>query len=337
MLYSVPVVLVGAVLFVLLLLNLVLLPKRRQSKDLHDELLTHAVVTGGSSGIGLSIAKDIVKKECQYVTLIARTKQTLEEAKNMLEEYATSIGSPTIIKIISVDISDANKIKEEAEKLSKSEVPNVTMLFNVAGTSTSASFLDTDYEEFGRLMNINYLGTAYATKAFLPHMKTGRKAPRAIVFTSSQAGQVGVYGFTAYAASKSALRGFAEALHMEIARDNITVQVAYPPDTDTPGYKDEQIGKPEETRLISETSGLFQPEKVAESIVASALKPRPPFMIYFGLEGWMLATLTAGMCPLQTNVNALCQIFLMGLLRFVSLFYLMDFRRIVEKIGKKNK
>lgn len=260
-LYSIPVVFVGAVLFVLLLLNLVLLPRRRKSKELHNELLTHAVVTGGSSGIGLSIAKDLVKRKCQYVTLIARTKQKLEEAKIMLKEYATSIGSPTIITILSVDVSDAIKIDEEAKKLSVSGIPNITMLFNVAGTSTSASFLDTDYKEFDRLMNINYLGTAYATKAFLPYMRTGRKAPRAIVFTSSQAGQVGVYGFTAYSASKSALRGFAEALHMEVARDNITVQVAYPPDTDTPGFALEQVEKPEETRLISETSGLFQPEK----------------------------------------------------------------------------
>jgi len=71
------------------------------------------------------------------------------------------------------------------------------------------------------------------------------------------------------------------------------------------------------------------------SIVTSALKRRPPFMVYFGLEGWMLSTLTAGMSPLQTNVNGLCQIFLMGLLRFISLFYLMDFRRIIEKAGDK--
>ena len=69
-------------------------------------------------------------------------------------------------------------------------------------------------------------------------------------------------------------------------------------------------------------------------MVSSALSRQPPFVVYFGLEGWMLSTLTAGMSPVQTNVNALCQILLMGLLRFVSLFYLMDFRRIVQKVKK---
>ena len=135
------------------------------------------------------------------------------------------------------------------------------MLFNVAGTSTAASMVDTDYKEFHRLMSINYLGSAYTTKAFLPYMISPNRAPRAIIFTSSQAGQLGVYGFTAYSASKYALRGLAEALHMEVAQDNISVQMAFPPDTDTPGFEMEQIDKPEETRLISETSGLFQPER----------------------------------------------------------------------------
>jgi 3-dehydrosphinganine reductase len=139
------------------------------------------------------------------------------------------------------------------------------MLFNVAGTSTSAAFVDTDYKEFLRLVDINYLGSAYATRAFLPHMiskgTTDHPHPRAIVFTSSQAGQLGVYGYTAYSASKYALRGLAEALQMEVARDNVSVQLAFPPDTDTPGFEEEQIGKPEETKLISQTSGLFSADR----------------------------------------------------------------------------
>ena len=89
----------------------------------------------------------------------------------------------------------------------------------------------------------------------------GNGFPRTIVFTSSAAGQVGVYGFTAYSPTKFALRGFAEALQMELSNDNISVQVVYPPDTDTPGYKLEQIGKPKETHLISESAGLFRPEE----------------------------------------------------------------------------
>ena len=60
------------------------------------------------------------------------------------------------------------------------------------------------------------------------------------------------------------------------------------------------------------------------------MQPQPPFDIYFGLDGWMLATLTAGMSPVTGVADAVCQVALMGLLRLVSLFYLLDFGRITQ-------
>lgn len=65
------------------------------------------------------------------------------------------------------------------------------------------------------------------------------------------------------------------------------------------------------------------------------LQPNPPFFVYFGLEGWMLSTINGAMSPVHTLVDATCQVFLMGLLRFVSMFYLWDFTRIIAKCGKE--
>ena len=70
----------------------------------------------------------------------------------------------------------------------------------------------------------------------------------------------------------------------------INVIVCYPPDTDTPGYALEQESKPEETHAISESAGLFTSDQVAKTMVANAIKAHPPFTLYYGLEGWMLAT-----------------------------------------------
>ena len=75
---------------------------------------------------------------------------------------------------------------------------------------------------------------------------------------------MGLFGYTAYAASKFAIRGFAEALEMELKPYNITVTVSFPPDTDTPGFKEEEKGKPKETKLISAAAGLFKPDVVAK-------------------------------------------------------------------------
>ena len=65
-------------------------------------------------------------------------------------------------------------------------------------------------------------------------------------------------------------------------------------------------------------------------MVDKALSSNPPFDIYFGIDGWMLSTLTSGMNPVTSLVDAIYQVSLMGTLRFISLFYLMDFGRITQ-------
>lgn len=64
------------------------------------------------------------------------------------------------------------------------------------------------------LMEVNYLGSVYATRAVISNMKERRMGR--VVFVCSQAGQLGLFGYTAYSASKFALRGLAEALQMEV-------------------------------------------------------------------------------------------------------------------------
>ncbi|KAL1139342.1 hypothetical protein AAG570_006327 [Ranatra chinensis] len=88
-----------------------------------------------------------------------------------------------------------------------------------------------------------------------------------ITFVSSQAAFLGIYGFAPYSASKYALRGLAEGLQMEVAIHGVKVTIAYPPDTDTPGFAEEEKTKPKETKLICKTSGLFSPHKVAKKIL----------------------------------------------------------------------
>ena len=330
------------ILTTVILLESFLLPSRRKaassSKSLAQELLTHVVITGGSSGIGLSVAKECIERGAKVITLLARNPEKLSQAKEELVAHASLKNSSTHVQVVAVDVSDKPKIVQAAEDICTStNHPIPTSLLNIAGTSSSAAFVDTDYTEFQRLMNVNYLGSAYATRAFLPYILQDSQGiqPRAIAFASSQAGQLGVYGFTAYSASKFALRGIAEALHMELSPKNVSVQVIYPPDTDTPGFELENVDKPQVTKAISETSGLFTSESVAKKIVNSMVQTRPAFNVYIGLEGFMLGTLTGGMSPAVNLLDTMYQIFLSGLFRVVSLFYLWDFRSTVRKVGKE--
>lgn len=67
---------------------------------------------------------------------------------------------------------------------------------------------------FQTMMDVNYFGSVFATRAVVADMKARRQGR--MVFISSQAGQLGLFGFTAYCATKFALRGLAEALQMEV-------------------------------------------------------------------------------------------------------------------------
>ncbi|XP_053739293.1 3-ketodihydrosphingosine reductase [Synchiropus splendidus] len=284
----------------------------------------HVLVTGGSSGIGKSVAIECVKKGAS-ITLLARDQAKLLQAKQEVEKHA--VRADQTVLCISADVSRDYDEVERAIKQAQEQQGPVDMLVNCAGVSVSGKFEEMDVNCFKRQMEINYLGSFYPTRAVMTSMKERRKGR--VVFVSSQAGQIGLFGYTAYSPSKFALRGLAEALQMEVKPYNIYVTVAYPPDTDTPGLAEENKSKPLETTLISETSGVCQPSDVARIIVRDALQGK--FSSSVGLEGFMLSALTCGMSPVTSFTQALQQIFSMGIFRAIALGHLLYFDRVVHR------
>jgi 3-dehydrosphinganine reductase len=173
---------------------------------------------------------------------------------------------------------------------------------------------------------VNVLGTVYATRAVLAGMK--RSGEGRIVFVSSQVAHCAIYGYTAYAASKWALRGIAEALQMEVRPFNIYVSVSYPPDTDTPGYKNEMLDKPELTKMLSE-SGVFLPKDIAMDIINFSSKGY--FAISHGFDGWLLKLLHPGMSPVNNIWEVTQQILFCAVARIITLFYLIPWDSMVAK------
>ncbi|KAJ6654705.1 hypothetical protein lerEdw1_006666 [Lerista edwardsae] len=256
----------------------------------------HVVITGGSSGIGKGIAIECFKQGA-FITLLARNENRLLEAKKEIEQY--SVNDKQVVHVVSVDVSQdcahvAKVLKQAQEKLGP-----VDMLVNCAGTSVNGRFEELDTRKFEQLMAVNYLGTVYPTRAVVPTMKERRMGR--IVFVSSQAGQIGVFGYSAYSATKFALRGLAEALQMEVKPYNIYITVAYPPDTDTPGYAEESKNKQ---------------GKSSSSV---------------GPDGRMLTILTAGVSPVTSIAEALEMVILIGCCRLVSLYYLTSFDSIIRR------
>lgn len=149
-----------------------------------------------------------------------------------------------------------------------------------------------------------------------------------IVFVSSQVAHCAIYGYTAYAASKWALRGIAEALQMEVRPFNIYVSVSYPPDTDTPGYKNEMLSKPALTHMLSE-SGVFPPKDIAMDIVNYSAKGY--FAISHGFDGWLLKLLHPGMSPINNVWEVTQQVLGCALARVVTFFYIVPWDAMVAR------
>ena len=120
---------------------------------------------------------------------------------------------------------------------------------------------------------------------------------------------------------------------MEVKPFNISVSVSYPPDTDTPGYKEEMLSKPSLTKDISETGVVVPPQDVARDIVHYASQGY--YGISTGLDGWLIKQLHPGMSPCNSAWEVTQQIMFASPMRLVSVFYVLYWDWIVAHAVKK--
>lgn len=313
------------VLAILTVIVLVFLNKKRR-KSFKSQ---HVLITGGSSGIGLAAAIDAGIRGAK-VTIVARNesrlKQAVSEIRSQIGE-SNGDGEDSKIRAISVDISSSVENIEKAFKIAENQNGPIDVLINCAGYSVAEKMEDLSNSDVQGMMNCNWMGSVLPTTAVIRQMKSRRSGH--IVFVSSMAGQVGLYGFTGYAASKYAVRGLAEALHMELKPYNIDVTIVFPPDTDTPGFEKENLTKPKETQLISDAGGCFSARQVAKIMLDDIEKGE--FLCNIGIDGWMLGNLTAGMSPVPKSLsNALTQVLFSGWFRLVAMVYRNSWDSIIK-------
>ncbi len=220
-----------------------------------------AVITGGSSGIGLACARLLLARG-YHVVLLARDPGRLERAR-------AALGEDRAVDCLCVDVADATSVKE-AFALIETRHGRVDWLITCAGIVEPGLFRDLDLADHLAQMNTNYFGTLHAVRAAVPLMSRGGGGR--ITLVSSAAAFVGIAGYAGYAPGKFAVRALAEILRLELAGAGIVVSVACPPDTQTPQLAAERPKRPLVTRLISEQGGVMSAEEVAAKMIAGAEK-----------------------------------------------------------------
>lgn len=284
----------------------------------------HVVITGGSSGIGRCVGI-LAAKLGANVTILARNPQRLLEAQEEIKKYIINKDVQIITKV-SVDVTDYEKIKSTINDL-ESIVGPIYMLINCAGMAICGTIEEMTIDNIKQLIDINYLGTLYPIKAIVPLMKDRKDGK--IVLCGSQLSLLGMYGYTIYSSCKFALRGLAESLYMEVKPYNISITLALPPDTDTPGFENENKTKPIETKLMSADGGLYKPEDVAKKLLDDALDNE--FFSCVGFESHLVTYLCVGMSPFKSFFNVLFEASILGPIRFIVSFYIKRFEKIVKK------
>jgi len=218
-----------------------------------------ALVTGGSSGIGLATAHRLREAGAE-VALLARSHDGLEAATRQLGGG---------VRTVSADIADRDELKGAVDEIAES-LGGIDLVVAAAANAGFGTFSEQSREDFERTMKVVFEGTVNTVEAALPHLE---QANGSLVIVGSVAGRVPLPGLSAYVAGKHAVRGFVNTLRLELAEQGsgVAVSLVHPGAVDTPFW-----------RHLTSTTGLLPPvpgdtysaDTVAEAVIACLRKPR---------------------------------------------------------------
>jgi short-subunit dehydrogenase len=247
-----------------------------------------ALITGASSGIGKIIAKRMASQGAKTI-LVARSQQKLLDLASEIHQ----LGGEAVV--VQCDVSNREAV-ESAVNGVLSGHGTIDILVNNAGYGHHRTFLEWDIDDQERMMQVNYFGMVYFTKLLLPKMVEQQKGW--IVFIASVAGKLGTPEESAYAATKFATVGLAEALSLEVEDDNVHVLTVCPGAINTPFFDEEALNRmpPVAKRTMAD------PEKLVDEIIKALARGKHEVTYPRGIAaGYIVRALAPGFMRKQVK------------------------------------
>ncbi len=255
-----------------------------------------AAITGAGSGIGRALALDLAKRGT-HLALSDIDEAALAETVALCEGFGAKVSSTRL------DVADRDAVFAWAHAVAE-EFGTVNLIFNNAGVALGADISEMSIEDFEWLMSINFWGVVHGTQAFLPHLKASGDGH--VVNTSSVFGLFSVPSQSAYNAAKFAVRGFTDALRMELEIEGAPVSATtiHPGGIKTNIAKNSRMsdsaaavaGGRDEVHKQFTKIAMTKPDKAARQIITAVERNRRRALIGPDAKGFdLMSRLPAGL------------------------------------------
>ncbi len=226
-----------------------------------------AVVTGAGSGIGRALALELARRGCRLAVQDLRAERVEATADAVRRE-----GAPVLAEAF--DVSEAAAMEGFAERV-QTGLGGAAILVNNAGVSLSGRFTDLSLEDWEWIVGVNLWGVVHGCRAFLPQLLAQDEGH--VVNISSVFGLIGVPTQSAYCATKFAVRGLTETLHMELADTAVGVTSVHPGAVDTAIARDARtaFSEAERARSVALLERGMAPERAARRIADAIVAGTP--------------------------------------------------------------
>ncbi|KIO27102.1 hypothetical protein M407DRAFT_243453 [Tulasnella calospora MUT 4182] len=280
----------------------------------------HCYVTGGSSGLGLAVAIELVKRGAN-VSIVARTEKTLQDALKTLETHRVSPEQKLAYYSHSLNtVTGAKEALEAACAPFNGQVPDAAFL--VAGASAPKFFVEMDEADLRKGMDDGYWIQAFTAFQLVKMTASQQFRGGKIVFVGSTLSYMSFVGWGSYSPAKHALRGLADTLRNECLLYGTDVHMFFAGTMKTPGYETEMKTKPKITVDIEGDDG-YSVEGSAKKMLSGVSAGQAH--IAYDLVTSIFRATTRGSTPGHNNILTEIGLTLIGL------FGLPVFRWIADR------